>query len=250
MPLKVGGQCEGYAGIFLALQQLLDVEHAWYAEVDPGACKVLAHRFPGVPNHGDITAFDWTTAERVAVMTAGWPCQPFSMAGKRLGSEDERHLWPTGVLPAIRALMPPLFIGENVRGLLTIDDGQVFARVLADLDALGYAVSWTTVGACRVGACHHRHRVFLAATLVGVAPPLSDPIAHRQGFAWLPAQSVLFGDVESVRWPAAGFVDGGAAWELPVDVCGADGQTLPTPKATDTGTPGRRASEGFRPPLS
>jgi DNA (cytosine-5)-methyltransferase 1 len=250
MALKVGGQCEGYGGLFEALRTLLPVEHAWYAEMDENASKVLAHHYPDVPNHGDITSYDWSLAEQVSIVTAGWPCQPFSHAGKRAGSGDERHLWPTGVVPAIRALMPPLFVGENVRGLLTIENGQVFAEVLTDLDDLGYTVSWTTIGACKVGACHHRHRVFLAATLFKVRAPMSDPIAHRAGESWGPAQFVLFGDSSAVKWPASGFTAGGVAWELPVETCGADAQILPTPKATDTGTPGRRVSEGWRPPLS
>lgn len=83
-------------------------------------------------------------------------------------------------------LRPQLFIGENVQGLLTIEHGQVFGKVLADLDVAGYRVSWTTVGACKVGACHHRHRVFIAAARVDVRAPYSDPIAHRNGDAWLP----------------------------------------------------------------
>lgn len=235
--LKVGGQCEGYGGIFEALRTILPVEHAWYAEIDPAASKVLAHHYPGVPNHGDITAFDWATAGQVDIFTAGFPCQGFSMAGKRRGSSDERHLWPVGVLPAIRELMPPLVVLENVPGLLTIEHGQVFGTVLADLDALGYTVSWTTIGACRVGACHHRHRVFLAATLANVGGPLSDPVAHRRpgglSGGWAPAQDVLFGDFEALRWPASGFTAASTAWELPVQTCGADGFTLPTPRAID-----------------
>jgi DNA (cytosine-5)-methyltransferase 1 len=229
--LRVGSQCAGYGGIEMALQQHLDVEHAWYAEVNEAASKVLAHHYPGVPNHGDITVYDWAQAERVNVFTSGFPCQPMSNAGKRLGSADERHLWPTGVLPAIRELMPPLVVLENVPGLLTIENGQVFAKILADLDDLGYTVSWTVVGACRVGACHHRHRVFIAATLAEVRAPMSDPIAHRSGDGWGLAQFVLFGDAEAVRWPTAGFTSGGTAWELPADNCGIDGSALPTPTA-------------------
>lgn len=237
MVLRVGGQCEGYGGLFEALRALLPVEHAWYAEIDPAASQVLAHHYPGVPNHGDITAFDWTAAESVDIFTSGFPCQGFSMAGKRRGSEDDRHLWPTGVLPAIATLRPPLVVLENVPGLMTIEHGQVFGTVLADLDELGYTVSWTTVGACRVGACHHRHRIFLAATLVEVAAPMSDPVAHRRSGArsggWAPAQDVLFGDFESLRWPVAGLTATGTAWELPADICGGDGSAFPTPTARD-----------------
>lgn len=229
MNLTVGGQCEGYSGIFMALKTLLPVEHAWYAETDINASKVLAHHYPGVSNHGDITAYAWAQARPVDIFTSGFPCQPMSNAGPRRGSDDERHLWPVGVLPAIRALMPPLVVLENVPGLLTVEHGQIFAQVLADLDNLGYTVSWAVVGACRVGACHHRHRVFIAATLVSVDAPMSDPIAHREGPGWSAAQTVLFGDAEAVRWPAAGFTRRATAWEMIADPCGASTDVFPTP---------------------
>jgi DNA (cytosine-5)-methyltransferase 1 len=231
--LKVGGQCEGYAGIFQALQTLLPVEHAWYAELDENASMVLAHHYPGVPNHGDITTYDWSTAEPVEIFTSGFPCTDISLAGKQEGSSGKHHLWPTGVRPALEALRPPLAIFENVANLLRIEDGQLFAKVLADLDDLGYTVSWTTVGACRVGACHHRHRVFIAATLTEVPAPMSDPIAHRSGDGWGPTQFVLFGDAGAVRWPIAGFTSGGTAWEMPADMCGATGPVLNTPTVED-----------------
>jgi DNA (cytosine-5)-methyltransferase 1 len=248
--LKVGGQCEGYGGIFLALQHLLDVEHAWYAEIDPNASKILAHHYPGVPNHGDITSYNWSQAAPVDVFTSGFPCTDISPAGKREGSAGKNFLWPSGVVPAVEALRPPLAVFENVPNLLRIEDGAVFALILADLDRLGYHVSWATVGACKVGACHHRHRVFVAATLVDTPFPMSDPVAHRAGGGWAAAQMLLFGEPGPVRWPAAGHMSAGTVWEMPVDICGVDEQILPTPKASDTGTPGRRAGEGFRPPLS
>lgn len=235
MTARLGSLCAGMGGLDLAVGSLLDVEHAWHAEVDPAASKVLSAHWPGTPNLGDITAVDWTAAAAVDVTTAGFPCQPFSAAGKRDGSGDERHLWPTGVLPAIGTLRPPLVVLENVPGLLTIEGGQVFARVLADLDDHGYTVAWTTVGACVVGACHHRHRIFLAATLAEVERPATEPIAHRAGDVWSPLQAVLFGDAESVKWPASGMTQSGTAWSLPVRTCGADTRLLITPTAEDAG---------------
>lgn len=320
MTARLGSLCSGAGMLDLAVGSLLDVRHVWHAETDEAAAKVLAAHWPDVPNLADITAVEWTPAEPVDVLCAGFPCQGFSMAGKRQGSADERHLWPTGVLPAIGALMPPLVVLENVPGLLTIEGGQVFGRVLADLDELGYTVSWTTVGACRVGACHHRHRIFLAANLAEVEAPSGEPLARRDGAGWVPVQDVLFGDAEAVKWPPSGMTWAGLVWPLPVQTCGADGQVvlptptatpygnnqspapgaavrpslegvvqmlptptarlgddrrgapsaevagrrmesgrrnlddavalLPTPRASDTGTEGRRAGEGWRPPLS
>lgn len=233
---RLASLCAGFGGLDLAVAAHLPVAHAWHAEIDPDASTVLAAHWPGVPNHGDITAVDWSQVEPVDVLTGGWPCQPFSLAGKRAGADDERYLWPVGVLPAITALRPPLVVMENVPGLLTIDRGRVFGAVLSDLDALGYAVSWTTFGACKVGACHHRHRIYIAATLVDVPAP----------------DGALFGVplAAAGKWPPAGMVRDGQVWEMPAQACGASSPTLPTPRASDTGTPGRRASEGWRPPLS
>lgn len=242
---RVGSQCTGYGGLEAAIASLTPVQHAWHAETDPAAATVLAHHHPNTPNHGDITAHDWTQAKPVDILTAGIPCQPMSCAGKRRGSSDERHLWPTGALPAIAALMPPLVVLENVPGLLTIERGQIFGQILADLDDLGYTASWTTIGACAVGACHHRHRVFLAATLEHVAAPAALAAAGRFDGAWGSGQGSLFGEPEPYRWPASGFVAVGAVWSLPVYTCGADGPALPTPAARDaTRGAGRVDPEG------
>jgi DNA (cytosine-5)-methyltransferase 1 len=230
--MVLGSLCSGAGGLDLAVAAHLPVEHAWHAEVDQVASTVLAAHWPDVPNLGDITTVDWARVAPVDVLTAGFPCQPFSAAGRRAGAQDERHLWPTGVLPAITALRPPLVVLENVPGLLTIQGGGVFGRVLADLDMLGYTVAWTMIGACKVGACHHRHRVFIAATLADVPSP----------------DGALFGLplAAAGKWPPAGFVRGGLVWEMPADTCGANGAVvLPTPRAID-GTSGRQTLIGGR----
>jgi len=282
-----GSLCSGVGMLDRAIETLFDVSTAWFAEMNPAAATVYAHHWPGLPNLGDITAVNWGDVDPVRLLKAGFPCQPFSAAGRRDGSADERHLWPTAVLPAITTILPPVVVLENVPGLLRIEHGQVWGQVLADLDRLGYTVAWTTVGACKVGACHHRHRLFvLAVRDTAVPTPDVTPSACRQGEAWAPVQDVLFGDTESVRWPDAGMSRAGVVWPLPAGVCanhgvlfktptsqlainggsqhpdkrkaGGHGPTLadevehllPTPRATDTGTPGRRAPEGFRPPLS
>ncbi|QKW15310.1 DNA cytosine methyltransferase [Verrucosispora sp. NA02020] len=271
--------CAGGGLLTRALEETFGVTSKWHAESDPAASKVLERRWPGVPNFGDVTRIAWSTIGLVDLLAAGFPCQPFSSSGKRGGSTDERHLWPTGVLPGIEALMPPVLVLENVPNLLRIERGEVFGVILADLDRLGYTVAWTVVGACKMGACHHRHRLFmLAVRSPGVSVPSQEPTAERAGDVWLPVQRVLFGDVQAVRWPASGVSRAGVMWPLPVETCGEGGillptprtsdtngagahgdggldlrtvvSMLPTPRASDTGTPGRRASEGFRPPLS
>ena len=130
--LTVGSLCSGYGGIELALSDVLDVDLAWYAEYDDAPAAIMAHHHPGVPNHRDITRIDWTALPPVDIITAGFPCQPFSHAGKRLGANDERHLWPY-IAQAIDTLRPRLVMLENVRGLMSAQ-GEPDPAWVADLD--------------------------------------------------------------------------------------------------------------------
>jgi DNA (cytosine-5)-methyltransferase 1 len=152
--LKVGSLFTGYGGLDIAVGGDL----AWYAEIEPAACQVLAHHYPNVPNLGDITKIDWSQVEPVDVITGGYPCQPFSHAGNRKGKNDVRHLWPN-VLDAIRAIRPRYAILENVSGHLTLG----FADVLADLAEIGWSCEWGTYRASDVGAPHRRERIFIIA---------------------------------------------------------------------------------------
>ena len=153
----------GIGGIDLALESM-GGRCVWHAEYDPAPSAVLAAHWPHVPNLGDITTAPWATGgdamcSRVDVIAAGYPCQPFSQAGLRKGSDDERHLWPH-VLAAITDLRPRYALLENVRGHLTLG----FAEVLADLARIGFDAEWGVMGAATVGACHRRDRLWVAAT--------------------------------------------------------------------------------------
>ena len=152
--MKVGSLFTGYGGLDTAVGG----ELAWYAEIDKAACEVLANRYPGVPNLGDITKIDWTQVEPVDVLTGGYPCQPFSHAGLRKGKNDARHLWPH-VRDAIHTLRPEYAVLENVGGHLTLG----FANVLSDLATIGFDAEWGTFRASSVGAPHQRKRLFIIA---------------------------------------------------------------------------------------
>lgn len=138
-------------------------------EIDDYASKVLEKNFKGVPNLHDIrTVTNGRLAEygidakRITVISAGFPCQPYSLAGKGRGDRDSRDLWGE-VARVLGEIRPSWFVGENTPGLFSRQNQRFFRRVLDDLTALGYTVGWGIWGACDVGAPHRRERVFLLA---------------------------------------------------------------------------------------
>ncbi|MFI6640124.1 DNA cytosine methyltransferase [Streptomyces sp. NPDC050504] len=158
MGLRIGSLCTGYGGLDMAVQAVFGGSLAWVADNDPGAGRILAHRHPGVRNLGDITAVDWHDLEPVDIACGGYPCQPFSLAGRLKGTSDERHLWPD-IARALRVLRPQLAIFENVANHLRLG----FDQVLRDLARLGFDARWCTLRASDVGAAHQRKRLFVLA---------------------------------------------------------------------------------------
>jgi DNA (cytosine-5)-methyltransferase 1 len=139
---------------------------AWFSEIDPFASRVLAHHWPDVPNYGDITRIDWATVEPVDILTAGFPCQPHSLAGKRAGSNDDRDLFDE-IIRCAGVLRPRTIVLENVPGLFTSDDGRFFGRILGALAESGYDAEWRVLSAADVGAPHKRERVWIVADATG-----------------------------------------------------------------------------------
>ncbi|WP_258535012.1 DNA cytosine methyltransferase [Streptomyces sp. PT12] len=117
--LRIGSLCSGYGGLDMAVRAVMGGELAWVADNDPGASRILAHHHPTVPNLHDITAVDWHGVAAVDVLTGGYPCQPFSTAGKRKGIKDERHVWPY-IACALGVLRPRFGFFENVAGHLSL----------------------------------------------------------------------------------------------------------------------------------
>ena len=155
MTLTVGSLFSGIGGFDLGLERA-GMKVIWQSEIDQFACKVLKKHWPSVPNLGDITKIDWTKVERPDIVCGGYPCQPFSTAGRRNGENDPRHLWPA-MHNAICQLRPRYAIMENVRGHLSLG----FGRVLGDLAEIGYNTEWQVIPAAAVGAPHKRDRVFI-----------------------------------------------------------------------------------------
>ncbi len=156
---RIGSLCTGYGGLDMAVELVLGGQLTWYAETDRHARTVLAHHWPDVPNLGDIRTVDWTGIEPVDILTAGFPCQDISNAGKRAGIGGEHSSVWTCVADALRVLRPPLVFVENVAALLR----RGLDVVEADLAAIGYDTSWLCLRASDVGAAHRRDRLFLLA---------------------------------------------------------------------------------------
>lgn len=157
-----GSLFSGIGGFDLAAQWM-GWENVFHCEMNPFGQRVLAHHFPNSKLHEDVKTFPSSDyVGRIDCLTGGFPCQPYSTAGKRLGKDDDRHLWPY-MLDIIRTIQPRYVVGENVRGLVNWNDGMVFDEVQADLEAAGYEVLPFILPAAAVGAPHRRDRVWFVA---------------------------------------------------------------------------------------
>jgi DNA (cytosine-5)-methyltransferase 1 len=158
-----GSLFSGIGGFDLAAEWM-GWENVFHCEWNEFGKKVLHHYWPQSISYHDITKTDFTIHRgKIAILTGGFPCQPYSSAGKRKGKEDERHLWPS-MLRAIREIQPRWVVGENVLGLVNWSGGLVFHEVQADLEAAGYEVWPYVLPAAGVGSCpHRRDRVWFVA---------------------------------------------------------------------------------------
>lgn len=155
--MKIGSLCTGYGGLDLATEYVFNAETIWCAEFDKYASSVIEQNF-NIPNYGDIKSIKWDELPKIDILTAGYPCQPFSHAGNRKGENDARHIWPH-IKEAISILRPRFVILENVRGHISLG----FKEVLKDLAQIGYDAKWSIIRASDVGAPHRRERLFVIA---------------------------------------------------------------------------------------
>ena len=188
--------------------------NAFHCEINPFGRKVLEYWYPNSESYEDITKTDFSEWRgRVDVLTAGFPCQPFSVAGQRKGADDDRYLWPQ-VVRAVHEIRPAWVVGENVAGILTMvqpgeevevgsgsalfgenhlyraEQQYVLETVCQDLESEGYSVQPFVILACAVGAPHRRDRVWFIARRVASHPDLNRqrersnqqiPLIERQG---------------------------------------------------------------------
>jgi len=161
--MKHGSLFSGLGGFDLAAEWM-GWENVFHCEWMEFPRKVLDYHFPNADSHIDICKTDFKKyANKIDILTGGFPCQPFSMAGKRKGTDDERYLWGE-MLRAIQEIKPTFVIAENVAGILSIDDGLVFEQVCLDLEAEGYEVQPFVIPAAAKNAPHRRDRVWFVAT--------------------------------------------------------------------------------------
>ncbi len=133
-------------------------EIIWQVEIDKFCNKVLEKNFPNAKRYGDIKDVGKHNLDPVDIICGGFPCQPFSVAGKRKGKADDRFLWPE-MLRVIAELNPAFIIGENVFGIVNME----LDKVLSDLESIGYETATFIIPACAVNAPHRRDRIFVIA---------------------------------------------------------------------------------------
>jgi DNA (cytosine-5)-methyltransferase 1 len=195
--VRYGSLCTGIGGLDLAVEAHFGAEPSWVAEYEDHLDPILQRHFGPILNLRDLTTVAWDELEPVDILTAGYPCQPFSTAGKRQGADDARHLWPY-IMEAVRVLRPRWLVCENVAGHLTLG----FGDVLRDLAEAGFDAEWCVLRASDVGAPHRRARLFFVACSDSTGSQGTQPARRRD----VPAGS----DRPSAADTASGRVENGA----------------------------------------
>ncbi len=226
----------------------------FHCEINPFGRKVLEYWYPNSTSYEDITKTDFSEWRgRVDVLTAGFPCQPFSVAGQRKGADDDRYLWPQ-VVRAVREIRPAWVVGENVAGILTMvqpgeevemgsgsalfdenhlyrtEQQYVIETVCQDLEREGYSVQPFVIPACAVGAPHRRDRVWIIAHRADAGAETMqcerENGVHAAGLLPTPT-SIDSGSGRINKSPSLG------AKERPTIALAAKMGLLPTPMSTD-----------------
>ena len=157
--LKVLDLFSGIGGFSLGLHSTGIFETTKFVEFDSFCQKVLKKNFPNIPIEGDIKNVKGQEGE-ADIVVGGFPCQPFSVAGKQKGRDDNRYLWPE-MFRLIREIKPEFVIGENVQGLINLQNGMVLRQVQDDLESEGFEVQCFLIPASGIGAWHQRYRVWI-----------------------------------------------------------------------------------------
>lgn len=158
--IKVLSLFDGISGARQALKNL-NIDCDYYAsEIDKFAIQVSKNNHPDIVHLGDLTNINFTIFKDIDLLVAGFPCQSFSIAGKRKGLKDERGQLIYNVFRALRDSKPKHFLLENVKGLLNINKGDTFKDILFELNNCGYAVDWVVINSALLTA-QNRQRVYI-----------------------------------------------------------------------------------------
>lgn len=235
MTLGLASACSGIGGTEVAALLAGGYESAWVSEINPHALEVLRRRVPANDYHGDLRLLDPAALDHADLFAAGFPCQPFSVAGKRLGEDDPRNLWPQ-IVRLLGGLRPPAVLLENVPALRNpfrpgapeddddpADDPNAkvpayLGQVFGDLVRLGYSVAWDGRAAEWAGAHHRRDRLWIVAwdpargnfDPFGAGGVPQHLIGRYDGQAW---GAGLFA-MPVMKWPRAGIIRGVEAYEV------------------------------------
>ncbi len=147
-----------------------------YSEIDKYAIKVYERHYPNVKNYGDITQINAEELPDFDCLVGGFPCQAFSIAGKRRGFEDTRGTLFFDLARILRAKQPRLFVFENVKGLLSHDNGNTFKTIIAAIDELGYDAQWQVINSKNHGVPQNRERIIIVGHLRGTPRPQVFPL--------------------------------------------------------------------------
>lgn len=271
--LRIGSLFSGYGGLEMGVSSVLGGRVVWHSEYDKGPSKILEHRYPGVPNLGDVTQVDWSLVEPVDILTGGSPCQDLSTAGRRAGMTEgtRSNLW-VAMREAIAVLRPRLVVWENVRGAysapadcsLEFCSGcmgerrpkpalRALGRVVGDLSDLGYDAVWIGLRASDVGAAHARFRVILGAfprdDLSIFDLVATEPFADASYDAdLLPTPTVVYVEETAERWderrclPTSTSNKRGPGLNVAIDGL-VNGTLLPTPRVANHARRGGERSD-------
>jgi len=171
-----------------------------FSEVDKYAIQIYAKQFKEHKNYGDCTKIDWTEVEDFDYLVGGFPCQAFSIAGKRGGFDDTRGTLFFEVARGLREKQPRICVLENVKGLLSHDKGNTFLTILATLDELGYDCQWQVCNSKNFGVPQNRERVFIIGHLRGTRRPEVFPIGYSNGETALSRGRITNASRREFKW--------------------------------------------------
>lgn len=178
--MKYFSTFSGIGGFELGIGR--DHECIGFSEIDKYAVQIYQKHFPEHKNHGDITKINAEELPDFDLLVGGFPCQAFSIAGKRKGFDDTRGTLFFDLARILRAKQPRLFVFENVKGLLSHDNGRTFSTIISTLDELRYDLQWQVANSKNHGVPQNRERIIIVGHLRGTPRPEVFPFRESDGF--------------------------------------------------------------------